>query len=135
MYVEIQPRQSGKTTRLVNSVVSFLKENKNKTALIVAKEKNTRKLIQDNIHEKCGDFCSKRTITSHKMFQSPITMRQFVDEVDLLPSNKLVVDENAYYTTTTCNSIKCKEILGFYEDGLYKKSTVEPNRFIKKHEL
>ena len=76
MYVEIQPRQSGKTTRLVNSVVSFLKENKNKTALIVAKEKNTRKLIQDNIHEKCGDFCSKRTITSHKMFQSPVTMRQ-----------------------------------------------------------
>jgi hypothetical protein len=69
------------------------------------------------------------------MFPSPNTMKQFVDEFDLLPTNRLVVDKNAYYTTTTCSSVKCREILDFYENGFYKEPNVEPNRFIKKHEL
>lgn len=135
MYVEIKPRQSGKTTRLVDNIVSFLRDNKDKTALVVAKTNDTRKLIQYKVHEKCGDFCSKRTITSHKMFPSPNTMKQFVDEFDLLPTNRLVVDKNAYYTTTTCSSVKCREIWDFYENGFYKETTVEPNKFIKRHKL
>tara|TARA_R110002020_G_scaffold113236_7_gene260359 strand:- start:20757 stop:21164 length:408 start_codon:yes stop_codon:yes gene_type:complete len=135
MYVEIKPRQSGKTTRLVDKIVSFLRDNEDKTALVVAKTGDTRKLIQYKVHEKCGDFCSKRTITSHKMFQSPNTMKQFVDEFDLLPTNRLVVDKNAYYTTTTCNTIKCREIWSFYNNGFYKDANVEPNRFIKRHKM
>jgi len=136
MYVEIKPRQSGKTTRLVDEVVNFLNSGKNKTALIVAKTGTTRKLIKQKVHEKCGDFCSKRTVTSHKMFESSSTnLKQFVDEFDILPSNRLSVDKNAYYSTTTCNSVKCREIWNFYENGFYKEITVEPNKFIKRHKL
>ena len=82
MYVEISPRQSGKTTRLVNEVISFLKENTDKTALIVAPKEYTRKDIIYRIQEKCGDLCSKRTITSYKMFPSPHSMKQFVDNIN-----------------------------------------------------
>ena len=66
MYVEITGRQTGKTTRIIDSIIDFLKQNPDKTALIVAKGDN-RKIIQEKVHHKCGKPCEYRTITSYKM--------------------------------------------------------------------
>jgi|TARA_R110000772_G_scaffold234020_1_gene345620 hypothetical protein len=135
MYLEIEPTKSGKTTRLVDAAVYFLLENADKVVLIVTPTNLSRKNILKSIHNKCGDLCSKRVITSYKMLEPTETIKQFVDEFDNLLPEKLFLDREAYYTTTTCNSLKCKEIQQLYENGFYKVSTVTPNKFIKKHEL
>jgi hypothetical protein len=133
MYVEISPRQSGKTTRLINEVICFLKENKDKTALIVAPKECIRKNIIYKIQEKCGDLCSKRTITSYKMFPSPTSMKQFVDNIDGMSDENLVVDYDAYYTGIGCHvsNEKCVEIYKTYKEI----PKVTPIKFIKRHKL
>lgn len=133
MHLDISPRQSGKTTRLVNEVISFLKENTDKTALIVAPKECTRKDIIYRIQEKCGDLCSKRTITSYKMFPSPHSMKQFVDNINGMSDENLIIDYNAYYTGVGCHvsNKKCVEIYKIYKET----PRVEPNRFIKRHKM
>ena len=90
MYVEITGRQTGKTTRLIDSIISFLKQNPDKTALIVAPGES-RKIIQEKVNYKCGRPCEYRTITSYKMLPaSPSgTIKQFVDDVMVLYSQGL----------------------------------------------
>lgn len=102
MYVEVSARQTGKSTRMVEDIVTFLEENGNKTVLVVSPTVNSRKLIKEKIFQKCGLPCLNRTITSHKMLP-PLpnsTMKQYVDEFFYIPEKNLVVDENAYYTGT-----------------------------------
>jgi len=85
MYVEVTGRQTGKTTRLIDSVVDFLIDNPDKTALIVSPDPQ-RKLIQEKVYLKCGRPCEYRTITSYKMLP-PVkegSIRQFVDEFGLV---------------------------------------------------
>lgn len=133
MYVENSPRQSGKTTRLIDSIIYFLKENKDKTALVVASHETTRREIAYKIQEKCGDLCSKRTITSYKMFPSPGSMKQFVDNINTMSDKNLVVDYDAYYTGIGCHvsNKKCVEIYKTYKEI----PKVTPIKFIKRHKL
>lgn len=133
MFFEEKPRRTGKTTRLVEGITSFLSLNLDKVALIVAPTNEQRLKIRDMVHTKCGDFCSKRTITSHKMFEKTESMKQFVDEVNLMKQNRLTLDNEAYYTTTPCITPLCYRIKSLYEQ--VKTQKVEPNKFIKKHEL
>ena len=133
MYLEVKEKGSGKTTKLINEMVDFLLENADKAALIVTPLNSERKFIQKKIHERCGDLCSKRTITSYKMLEPSETIKQFVDDFDNILPERLFLDKRAHYATPTCDSIKCKEILNVYEQ--IKTGSVKPNRFIKKHEL
>jgi hypothetical protein len=52
MYVEISPRQSGKTTRLVEAAATFLRENRNSTIVIVSHSAINSREIKKKIREK-----------------------------------------------------------------------------------
>lgn len=135
MYVEVTARQTGKTTRLVDSVIEFLTQNPNKSALIVSDKQKIRKLIQEKVHDKCGRPCEYRTITSYKMLPPTTngTLKQFVDEFAFIDPTKLTIDENAYYTTTMSRSnLKALEIWEYYKS---KEKRIQPNMILKKHKL
>lgn len=131
MYVEVGGRQTGKTTRLVDNMISFLKDNPNKTALIVTKNAENRKRIQREVTNKCGRPCEFRTITSHKMLP-PVggsSIKQYVDEFFSIDSDKLVIDRNAYYVGTPGNNnYITKEIVDVF-NGI---NQLKPHKKIKK---
>ena len=130
MYVEITGRQTGKTTRLIDSIINFLKQNPDKTALIVGLS-YTRKLIQQKVEHKCGKPCEYRTITSYKMLPaSPSgTIKQFVDEFGLIKD--LELDPEAYYVGTPPLNNKAIDIWNHYKEI----STLTPNNILKRHKM
>jgi hypothetical protein len=133
MYVEISARQTGKTTRLVDDLVNFLQTNGDKSALVVSSHNPSRKSIKQKIMEKCGLPCVNRTITSHKMLPPSNSMKQYVDEFFYLEPNKLVLDENAYYTGTPKEGI-----YGIYEEiystfQIKNNGNMVPIKPIKRH--
>tara|TARA_R110002153_G_scaffold271489_1_gene438895 strand:- start:476 stop:868 length:393 start_codon:yes stop_codon:yes gene_type:complete len=130
MYVEITGRKTGKTTRIIDSIVDFLKQNPDKTALIVAKGDN-RKIIQEKVYHKCGKPCEYRTITSYKMLPaSPSgTIKQFVDDFGLIKD--LELDPKAYYTGTPPLNRKAMEIWDYHKE--YR--TLTPSNILKRHKL
>jgi hypothetical protein len=133
MYVEVSGRQTGKTTRLVEDVVSFLTQNTDKSVLIVSFNDRNRQLIKRKITNKCGLPCLNRTITSHKMLPPTSSMKQYVDEFFYISENKLVVDENAYYCGTPENGLygTYDEIYRTYKSLTYKLSV--PIKPLKRH--
>jgi len=130
MYVELIGRKTGKTTRIIDSIIDFLGQNPDKTALIVAKG-DDRKIIQEKVHHKCGKPCEYRTITSYKMLPaSPSgTIKQFVDNFGLIKD--LELDPNAYYTGTPPLNRKAMEVWDYYRE--YR--TLTPNNILKRHKL
>ena len=140
MYVEVLNRQMGKTTRMVESIIDFLSENPDKSALIVAPSGNMRKHIQKKVDEKCGEKCHYRTITSHKMLpqvQTP-TMKQFVDEFWMVPPSNLVVDSKAYYTTTIYEDIPndlAKQIIETFNKTKKDKNIIKPKQILMRHKI
>lgn len=134
MYVEIGGRQTGKTTRLVDSVINFLTENPNKSALIVSKMELQRKSIRREVIRKCGEPCQYRTITSHKMLPTAgNTMKQFVDEFWSLPKENLIVDKNAYYCGTVNDNLNwtALEIIDYHR----MENSLKPNKVLFKHKM
>lgn len=137
MYVEVSGRQTGKTTRLVDNVITFLTENPDKSALIVAWNNDMRKRIQKRVRDKCGRRCEHRTITSYKMLE-PVpngSIKQFVDEFWFINHENLVIDPNAYYTSTIIGDTlnpKASQIIEYYK---YQKNPLKPNNVLKKHKL
>jgi hypothetical protein len=131
MYVEVTGRQTGKTTRLIDSVVDFLIDNPDKTALIVSTDIESRKRIQQKVHNKCGRPCEYRTITSYRMLPpSPTgTIKQFVDEFGHL--KKLELDCKAYYTGTPPFNEKATQIWNYYKET----QMLKPNNILKRHKL
>lgn len=131
MYVELSPRQSGKTTRLINALVEFLRENPDNTALLVAPTNNQRSQILRIIGETYGHDYLYRIITSHKMIPSRRgTMKNFVDEYGLIDEKYIFLDENGYYSTTVCNTPIAKEIHRFYVEEYIMNFS--PNKIIKR---
>lgn len=110
MYVEITGRQTGKSTRMVDDIATFLEENGNKTALVVSPTVHSRKLIKEKIFNKCG-YCVNRVVTSNKMLPVADTIKQYVDEFFCVRESDLVVDKNAYY----CGTPKNDGLYGIYE--------------------
>jgi hypothetical protein len=130
MYVEVTGRQTGKTTRLVDSIIDYLKNNPDNSALIVAKG-DSRKIIQEKVLLKCGRPCEYRTITSYKMIP-PVkegSIKQFVDEFGLIKD--LEMDPNAYYTGTPPLNGKAFEIWNHYKDT----QSLKPNKVLFKHKM
>ena len=130
MYVEVTGRQTGKTTRMIDSIVEFLIENPQKSALIVAKG-DSRKMIQEKVLLKCGRPCEYRTITSYKMLPPAKegSIKQFVDEFGLIKD--LEVDPKAYYTGTPPLNWKAFEIWTHYKET----QSLKPNNILKRHKL
>lgn len=134
MYVEVGGRQTGKTTRLVDSVINFLTENPNKSALIVSRMELQRKSIRREVIRKCGEPCQYRTITSHKMLPTAgNTMKQFVDEFWSLPKENLIVDKNAYYCGTVNDNLNltATEIIDYYR----METLLKPSKVLYKHKM
>ena len=138
MFVEVTGRGMGKTTRMVDSIIEFLTENPDKSALIVAPSGNNRKLIQKKVDEKCGARCQYRTITSHKMLpqsQTP-TIKQFVDEFWMVPPSNLVFDSEAYYTTTKLDHVYnsvAEEIINGFNLTKEPETKFEPKKLMLRH--
>jgi len=135
MYVEVLGRQTGKTSRLVDSIIEYLENNPKSMALIVTPHAVHRKTIQNSVNEKCGRPCEHRTITSYKMVDKPssLTMKQFVDEFWFLEEKNLFLDENAYYTTSpgSFENFKAIDICDFYK----KRNPIRFTRVLKKHKF
>ena len=130
MYVEVTGRQTGKTTRLIDSIVEFLIENPQKSALIVSPDPQ-RKLIQEKVYLKCGRPCEYRTITSYKMLPPTRegSIKQFVDEFGMI--KELELDPNAYYTGTPPLNSKAYEIWDFFKET----QSLKPNNILKRHKM
>ena len=133
MYVEVGGRQTGKSSRLVEDLVNFLQTNRDKTALLVSFNTQSRKTLKEMVFQKCGYDCLNRTITSHKMLPGVTTMKQYVDEFFHVPEKNLIVDENAYYTGTPNGDIsygKHQQIIDLFNQKIGKMVQLKP---IKKH--
>lgn len=131
MYFEVNGRQTGKTTRLVDGVINFLKNNPNKSALVITPNEVTRKNIQSSVYSKCGKPCEYRVITSYKMITPKATIKQFVDELWGIDSKNLIFDKDAYYTGTPgpfFDSV-IDNILEYYN----KMNCLKPNTNLKRH--
>lgn len=131
MYFETNGRRTGKTTRLIDNVITFLKTNPDKSALIIAVNEVTRKNIQSSVYNKCGRPCEHRVITSYKMITPKATIKQFVDELWQIHSKNLIFDKNAYYTGTPgpfFNSV-IDDILEYYN----KTNCLKPSTNLKRH--
>lgn len=139
MFVEISPRGSGKTTRLIKNVIEFLIDNPDKTALIVTPYRDNRRKILSHIHEEC-ERCFNRVITSNKMLPGGgNTMKQFVDEFGYMRCDDLIVDKNAYYTSSfNPDSMGDnvwnvgKEIIEYYR---LTELNIVPLKILKRHKL
>jgi thymidine kinase len=131
MYLEVGNRGTGKTTRLVENVITFLKNNIDKSALIITKSEYRRKDIQKEVYNKCGRPCEHRVITSYKMITPKVTIKQFVDELWSIEPKNLIFDKNAYYTGKPgpfFNSV-IDEILNYHS----KINCLKPSTNLKRH--
>lgn len=118
MYVEISPRQTGKTSRLVDSMIEYLTNNPENTSLLVTPTQAMRREVIKQVERKCGQNCYGRVIGSYRMIPSPSgSMKNFVDEYGLIDEKFLLLDENAYYVTTTVSSGKSQEIYNYYKNN------------------
>ncbi len=131
MYVDISDRGTGKTTRLIDSIVEFLNKNPEKQALVVAPTENSRREIKNKVHSKCGDPCSKRTITSYRMIETGDSINQFVDNFDHINEDEMLIEEGCYYTGTFAPEGICSEIVNTYKKSL----NGVPPKAIKRHRL
>lgn len=152
MIVDIGPRQSGKTTRLLQDMTQFLVDNPDKSTLLVSKNNNLRREFKKKVSDICGD-CKHRVITSYKMLPpSPNnTFKQYVDEFGLMSSDNLVLDHNAYYNSSynpdydpwpeptqsiENYSSKAKEIVDYYNSlDNSNEWKINPKKHINRHEL
>lgn len=139
MELDIGGRQTGKTTRLVYSVVEYLTNNPNNTAVIVALNGSQRSGIKNMVHHKCGD-CSFRVMTSHKMLPglNDISARHFVDELGAMKGDDVFVDINAYYNSSIYKDDPSNH-LGWHivEDlkHIWSKDYIKPVKMIYRHGL
>jgi hypothetical protein len=138
MYVEITGRQTGKTSRLVEDMVTFLTENGDKTALLVSFSNTSRSQIKKKVMDLCGLPCLNRVITSHKMLPPGLTMKQYVDEFFYMDEASLVVDPNAYYTGTPklldqLNNDNIYRLIYRASRGLTPTGGLGPIKSLKRH--
>lgn len=96
MYVDYDNFKSGKTTRLVDSLVDYLESNPNETVMVVAPTYQDRKKIINRVADKCYQ-CQFRAISSYKMLDT--SMKHFVDDYTQIDEENLFLCKKSYYTT------------------------------------
>jgi len=112
MYVEISPRQSGKTTRLIQAASDYLRHNPTHNIAVVSVNRNflndlKRKFIQSNVNIERIEFVSSGLMDS---FLNRVRFREpnywFFDEFGyiniehLLNPRTRTIFRNGYYCTT-----------------------------------
>jgi len=127
MYVEISPRQSGKTTRLVQAVINYLQQNTEHTVAVVGfnnraknelKEKISRQINSSNIVID-DDWVHRVNFLSGNLFgkYNREPNYWFFDEFSFLPPSNLLhpihsnVIQNAYYCTTPASERRSIDII------------------------
>lgn len=103
MYVEIAPRQTGKTARLIERLVVEVLNGK--TVALVSRTKTMANSIKHKILEKYPEINSSNSskiMTSHVMLRG---VMNFVDEFDWIDEKNLFIDKDSYYTTSLHNEL------------------------------
>ena len=116
MYVEISPRQSGKTTRLVQAVINYLQQNTEHTVAVVGFNSRAKNELKEKISRQINDsnividdnWAHRVNFLSGNLFgkYNREPNYWFFDEFSFLPPSNLLhpiysnVIENAYYCTT-----------------------------------
>lgn len=100
MYVEIAPRQTGKTARLIEKLVAeVLKGN---AVALVSRTRTIANSINHKILEQYPEVDAKKILTSHQMLRGVVN---FVDEFDFIDEKNLFIDQDSYYTTSLRNEL------------------------------
>lgn len=100
MYVEIAPRQTGKTARLIEKLVAeVLKGN---AVALVSRTRTIANSIKHKILEQYPEVDAKKILTSHQMLRGVVN---FVDEFDFIDEKNLFIDQDSYYTTSLRNEL------------------------------
>jgi len=103
MYLEISPRCSGKTTRLINQVIDDLEQNRYDGALVMAPSMITLNLIERIFRKYLPSYVIRDYIKLSIRYMNVNrngNVRLYVDEFDLLPSGSFPPLRNGYYTTS-----------------------------------
>lgn len=125
MIVDINRRQCGKTTRLIDHAAKLLKENKD--IVIVSRAKNYSKDIVEKLfklYPECSRY-AKNIKTSTGMIEDKINL---VDEFGFINTLNLFVDKNCYYNASaeSIDLLKTtevyKKLIETYSFEFYKES-------------
>jgi ABC-type transporter Mla maintaining outer membrane lipid asymmetry ATPase subunit MlaF len=104
MNIEINKRQSGKSTRLLKKI----NECSSLNIVIVSHSLDGAKSILDK-YKRLYPADKRKIKVSSKMLRGFIN---FVDEFDFIKSENLFKDENSYYCTTLKNPILQEVVFG-----------------------
>jgi hypothetical protein len=108
MTIDITPRQHGKTFRLINAAVKYLKASEKNIVTIISKKEAQSRHIRKAIIQLA--FVKKdrvaTSITMGKAFKKG--NKCFVDEFDFIDSDKLKITRNAYYCTSMKSELGSK---------------------------
>lgn len=118
VYVEIAPRGTGKTYRLINEIKKHIESSNDLKIVVVTPNNNTHLLIKNRLKDLGVDISN--IIFSPTMFipqeTVPIpTHRYFVDEFDYIDRKNLFISENGYYCTTLQNTEGDKFVKDLYQ--------------------
>lgn len=106
MYVEISPRQSGKTTRLIEAVITYLNRNPQHNVAILCPRIALTKHIRNKILNTIGnsEFFRIHISTSIEQLRGLTVHHYFFDEFSQMEPRHITFNReiigNAYYCTT-----------------------------------
>lgn len=144
MYLEISPRQSGKTTRLINAALSYVHDSKSSVAIVILRcgriADNYRKQYSQTLREseaKRLHFVSTipemgKIINGPHMAGKRVV--RFWDEFDSLPEDQLLISKIDYYATTPHHLRDAQDVLdhfiGIKRDKLLELVAMSEGRII-----
>jgi len=98
MFFDLAPRSSGKTTRLINAIEAYLKENTTHRAIVRARAAHISEGI---INQLPPDMkCRARISVSSVGYTEVEGEKLFCDEYFSIPKNKRIVSKNGYYCSS-----------------------------------
>jgi hypothetical protein len=103
IYVDINPRATGKTTRLIDDIIKKVEDGKSKIAVITHR-KDSGELIKDKLIGNGIDINKYDIIFSNTMYLNSNDYIYYIDEFDYIDRDKLFIDKNSYYCGTLKNS-------------------------------
>jgi len=133
MYVEISPRQSGKTTRLIEALVSHLRQNDYDKVAIIASNISRAKFIKEKVTGHLFNVIRPHWIGSDNNFRLLVNDYYLNNVVIATDVNSLVGERIDYYFFDDFSSIEPRKLLfekRIIENGYYcttpcqKRSTI-----------
>lgn len=96
MYLEIAPRRSGKTLRLIKAAIEHYYITKETVSIIVCNS-STRDFIRNYVPNNINVYTYRR---GGIYAGRGIRDKFFYDEFDLFPDSRVIYDENFYYSSS-----------------------------------